>query len=157
MKINLNRAEAQIREKRLKSIVSYNGSANDLCEKSAKGCLSCKEGSFSQCGECSAQRTIIQVSAIRDAAVINHGPVGCAADFANWNKANRAGLASRGYAVESIKSLSSNLQEKDTVYGGGVKLKKAIKEAYKRFNPKAIFIMTSCVSGIIGDDIESIA
>lgn len=66
-------------------------------------------------------------------------------------------MASRGYAVESIKSLSSNLQEKDTVYGGGVKLKKAIKEAYKRVNPKAIFIMTSCVSGIIGDDIESIA
>lgn len=28
MKINLNRAEAQIREKRLKSIVSYNGGLN---------------------------------------------------------------------------------------------------------------------------------
>jgi nitrogenase molybdenum-iron protein alpha chain len=31
-----------------------------------------------------------------------------------------------------------------------------LDEAYRRFNPKAIFVTTSCASGIIGDDIEEV-
>ncbi len=45
--------------------------------------------------------------------------------------------------------------EKDTVYGGIEKLKTTIDEAYRRFNPKVIFVTTSCASEIIGDDVES--
>ena len=37
------------------------------------------------------------------------------------------------------------------------KLRKALREAYKRQNPSVIFITTSCASGIIGDDVESVA
>ena len=37
------------------------------------------------------------------------------------------------------------------------KRRKALREAYKRQNPSVIFITTSCASGIIGDDVESVA
>ena len=31
------------------------------------------------------------------------------------------------------------------------------RQAYERFKPEAIFIGTSCATGIIGEDIESVA
>lgn len=155
MAINLRSPEVEIREKRLKSLLSYNGTASDLNEKSNTGVLKCREGSFNQCGDCSAQRAFNQVAQIRDVAVVSHGPIGCAGDFANFNSENRGRLESRGLKSSNIQALSTNLLEKDTVYGGIVKLKAAINEAYRRFNPKVIFVTTSCASGIIGDDVES--
>jgi nitrogenase molybdenum-iron protein alpha chain len=43
------------------------------------------------------------------------------------------------------------------VYGAAEKLRSAIYEADKRFKPKTIFIQASCASGIIGEDLESVA
>jgi nitrogenase molybdenum-iron protein alpha chain len=40
------------------------------------------------------------------------------------------------------------------VYGASEKLKNAIFKAQKRYDPKAIFILTTCTSGVIGEDIE---
>jgi nitrogenase molybdenum-iron protein alpha chain len=42
------------------------------------------------------------------------------------------------------------------IYGGTEKLIGTIREADRRFKPKAIFVTTSCASGIIGDDIEQV-
>jgi nitrogenase molybdenum-iron protein alpha chain len=47
--------------------------------------------------------------------------------------------------------------EKDTVYGGAEKLRHAIREAERRYHPKAIFVLSSCAAGIIGEDLESIS
>ena len=33
-------------------------------------------------------------------------------------------------------------------------MKRAVLEAQKRYDPKAIFILTTCTSGVIGEDIE---
>jgi len=52
--------------------------------------------------------------------------------------------------------LTTNIDEKDVVYGGADKLRFAIKEAERRHSPKAIFVLASCTSGIIGEDIEGI-
>jgi nitrogenase molybdenum-iron protein alpha chain len=55
------------------------------------------------------------------------------------------------------KIYSTNLEEKDTIYGGNQKLADAIREVYDRAHPNAIFIITTCAAGIIGDDVEGIA
>jgi nitrogenase molybdenum-iron protein alpha chain len=43
------------------------------------------------------------------------------------------------------------------VFGGIAKLEQSIRDAKERHNPRAIFIATSCATGIIGDDVESVA
>ncbi|WP_238915556.1 hypothetical protein [Clostridium sp. YIM B02555] len=48
MAINLKSPEVEIRENRLKSLLSYNGSASDLNKKSNTGVLKCKDGFFYQ-------------------------------------------------------------------------------------------------------------
>jgi nitrogenase molybdenum-iron protein alpha/beta subunit len=47
--------------------------------------------------------------------------------------------------------------ESDVVYGGEGKLLEAVREAEQRYNPELIVIFSCCCSGIIGDDVETIA
>lgn len=54
-------------------------------------------------------------------------------------------------------TLVQNLEERDTVFGAVEKLANTVREVYERVHPKAIFITTSCASGIIGDDVEGTA
>ncbi|UZQ49490.1 nitrogenase component 1 [Clostridium kluyveri] len=156
MSINLNKSEVEIRENRNYSIISYTGTAKNLCHASDKKCLKCYENFFNQCGDCSAQRAFLQVALIKDAAVVNHAPIGCAADFSLFNAQKRTGLKKRGAKILDLNALSTNIEEKDTIYGASNKLEITIKEAYKRYNPKAIFVTASCASGIIGEDIETV-
>ncbi|MBC2580723.1 nitrogenase component 1 [Clostridium sp. DJ247] len=156
MSINIKSPEVQIREKRLGSITGFSGTAKELCNRAKEGRLCDKSRSFSQCLGCSSGQALCQLVMIQDAVVINHGPIGCAADFPDFNFTNRVGQRKRNLPLRNARLLSTNLEEKDTIYGGGVKLKATIKEAYERFKPKAIFVNASCASGIIGDDIENI-
>jgi nitrogenase molybdenum-iron protein alpha chain len=48
------------------------------------------------------------------------------------------------------------MKESDTVYGGNQKLASSIREVYERIKPNAIFVITTCSSGIIGDDVGGI-
>ncbi len=156
MSVNLKSTEVPVREMRLASISVYNGTAEDLYRRSCHGqCEGCC--SFNQNTGCAEGSPMVLLPTVRGAAIVNHGPIGCAGDFGGWNNAYKLGLISRGLKVEQIRAISSNLQEKDTVYGGIDKLKDAILEAHRRFTPKVIFIVTSCASGIIGDDIEGAA
>jgi len=155
--INLNLPEIEPRERRLGSILSFHGKASQLYEKSLGAKLKMQDRTFSQCGSCASGCAFVSNSIILDAAVVNHAPIGCAGDFSGFNNVRHQGATHRGLKADNLKAISTNLEEKDTIYGGADKLMEAIREAKKRFNPKAIFINTSCASGIIGDDVESVA
>lgn len=157
MSINLESNAVQIRENRLGSITGYNGTASDLDEKSRNGKLRDHDTSFTQCTSCSSNCALCQLCMIRDAAVVNHAPIGCSGDFSQYNFLFRSGLKTRHFDVRNTHLINTNLEERDMVYGGASKLEQGIREAKKRFSPKAIFVTTSCASGIIADDIESIA
>lgn len=156
MGINLNLAELDIRDKRLGAIISYNGSAQDIYEKSLDRSIKPQERSFSQCGACSSSCAFGIVSNIIGSVVINHAPIGCASDFATAQNNIRRGSALRGIDIGNFKAISTNLEEKDTIYGGSGKLREAVLLAKERFNPKVIFVTASCASGIIGEDLESL-
>lgn len=150
----LEQTEAQIRENRLKSIIYYNGPASKLANPESEDCFACKERSYSQCSDCAQMTAQTITYFIRDAAVVVHSPIGC---FANTplNDTQFANAAlERGKQPGGVRVLCSNISEKDTVYGGIKKLKEAIREAYKRFHPSAIFVHASCAAGIVGDDLE---
>jgi nitrogenase molybdenum-iron protein alpha chain len=58
--------------------------------------------------------------------------------------------------ITQRKIFSTNLEEKDTVYGGARKLAASIKEVHERTKANAIFVLSTCAAGIIGDDVESV-
>jgi nitrogenase molybdenum-cofactor synthesis protein NifE len=53
-------------------------------------------------------------------------------------------------------SFSTDLQEKDVIYGGETKLYQALTELIDRYKPAGAFVYSTCIVGIIGDDIEAV-
>lgn len=153
MSINLNGPAVELRESRLRTITGYEGDAEHLLSRND---LPNRERSFTQCGSCAADQVMNLFTQIQDAAVVEHGPAGCAGDISYRNGVFRMGNRRMGYPVHNVKYINTNLDENDTIYGGEAKLKKAIREAFRRFNPKAIFVTTTCASAIIGDDVPGI-
>ncbi len=87
---------------------------------------------------------------ITDSIHLVHGPIGCAA--CTWDI--RGSKSSRGDLYK--KGCSTNLQEKDIVFGGEKKLFETVIELNRIYHPGAIFVYATCVSGIIGDDIKAV-
>ncbi len=156
-KLNLDLSEVAIRETRLGSITGYCGSAKELV-----GCSRCgklKEGNhqFNQTIGCSVSQAICTVSLIQDAAVVSHGPIGCLGCLHEFDFTYQQNGDLRGVSNPTQRKLfSTDIEEKDTIYGGSQKLREAVKEVYKKVNPKVIFVATTCAVGIIGDDVEAI-
>jgi len=155
--VNLQSPEVQIRELRLGSITGYEGSAEDLVRCSHAGGLRDSARSFSQCMGCSSGNALCQLCMVRDAAVVNHAPIGCAGDFAGYNFVYRVGQMERNLPPVNGRFFNTNIEEKDTIFGAAQRLADTVREAYKRVHPNAIFVTTSCASGIIGDDVENVA
>ena len=87
---------------------------------------------------------------IADALHLVHGPIGCAAY--TWDI---RGALSSGPALHRL-SFSTDLQERDIIFGGEEKLYRALTELIERHHPKAAFVYSTCIVGIIGDDLEAV-
>ncbi len=87
---------------------------------------------------------------IADALHLIHGPIGCAAY--TWDI---RGALSSGPQLHRL-SFSTDLGEKDVVFGGEPKLYKALCELIDAYKPKAAFVYSTCIVGVIGDDVEAI-
>ena len=87
---------------------------------------------------------------ITDSIHLVHGPIGCAA--CTWDI--RGSKTSREDIYK--KGCSTNLQEKDIIFGGEKKLFETIIELNKLYKPGAVFVYATCVAGIIGDDIKAV-
>lgn len=145
-----------LREQRLRAITGYDGTAADLVARGRENKLSNRSRSFTQCGTCSSFSATLILSLIHDAAVVNHAPAGCAGDFGLFNLYNRYGQTKRGLALSNAHLVSTNLSDNDAVFGATEKLRDALREAKRRFEARAIFVTSSCVSGIVGEDIETV-
>ncbi len=155
--INILEPSVTIREKRLGTINAFTGAASEIVEASEAGTLKDAKRKFSQCLGCNAQQAFCQLAMIKDVVVINHAPIGCAGEFSDFNFTYRVEQEKRNLPEDIGRYFSTNIQEKDTVFGATKKLEETIHTAYERIHPRAIFITTSCASGIIGEDIESVA
>lgn len=155
--INLKETEVAVREVRLGSITGFEGTAEELVRASEAGTLKDSTRSFSQCMGCSSGNAFCQLSMIQDAAIINHGPVGCAGDFFTFNFTYRVGQMERNLPAANGRYFNTNIEEQDTIFGAVQKLEDTIRAVYERVKPSAILITTSCASGIIGDDVENAA
>jgi nitrogenase molybdenum-iron protein alpha chain len=170
MPINLKTAVVESREQRLGTVIGWEGRASELAEASAYARGDCTAGCgqkarricelrspFTQGSVCSEQMVECQAGNVRGAVLVQHSPIGCGTGQVIYNSIYRNGLAMRGLPVESLHLISTNLSEKDMVFGGVAKLEQSIRDAWERHHPRAIFIATSCATGIIGDDVESVA
>ena len=143
MTLNLDSSNVATRENRIGSITGYIGSLSDLAEKSQcgtlKGCSRC----FSQSSTCLSSCALGQLSAIRDIAIIHHGPSGCSVASANSYYMDKVMAKKRGVTNNTVY-VGTDMNENDTIFGSAEALRDIIIEVNKRYSPKAIFVTSSC-------------
>ncbi len=156
MVLNTERNQVAVRESRLGAITGYCGTFGDLASKSHDCGLKNRDRSFSQMSSCSSGCAHTLLDQVLGAAVVDHAPIGCIGHAVYTNVTYLWNLKDRQMGLDNVPVISSNMSENDTVFGGADTLREAVREAFRRFAPKAIFVTTSCASGIIGEDIEGI-
>jgi len=153
--IDLTNTTFGTREERLGSVVGYVGDIKDLAEQSRNGTLRDRGRCFSQSSSCDAGCVLGYISHIRDVAIVCHAPSGCTALASSTITAQSQLAAKRGLPYHTV-IIGTDMKESDTIFGAVQNLYDTVLETYRRYKPAAIFVATSCVSGIIGEDVDSV-
>ncbi|MES1022209.1 bifunctional nitrogenase iron-molybdenum cofactor biosynthesis protein NifEN [Gloeocapsa sp. BRSZ] len=101
-------------------------------------------------GGCAFDGAAIALVPITDAAHLVHGPIACAGN--SWG--SRGSLSSGSHLYKM--GFTTDLSENDIIFGGEKKLYKAILEVQQRYQPAAVFVYSTCVTALIGDDLNAV-
>jgi len=101
-------------------------------------------------GGCAFDGAKIALQPIVDVAHLVHGPIACEGN--SWD--NRHALSSGPLTYRT--GFTTDVNEMDVIYGGEKRLYKAIKEIIEKYDPPAVFVYQTCVTALIGDDIEAV-
>lgn len=102
-------------------------------------------------GGCAFDGAKIALQPITDVVHLVHGPLACEGN--GWD--NRHSATSGPTIYRS--GFTTDISEVDIVMGNGDKrLFRSIKEVVEKYAPPAIFVYSTCVTALIGDDIEAV-
>lgn len=114
-----------------------------------KGCTKVSQPGNTS-GGCAFDGAKIALQPLADVAHLVHGPIACEGN--SWD--NR-GSASSGPMIWRT-GFTTDISETDVVFGGEKKLFKAIREIIRKYDPAAVFVYQTCVTSMIGDDINAV-
>ena len=101
-------------------------------------------------GGCAFDGAKIALQPITDVAHLVHGPIACEGN--SWD--NRGAKSSGPLLYRT--GFTTDINETDVVFGGEKRLFRAIKEILAKYDPPAVFVYQTCVTALIGDDIEAL-
>ncbi|SIR46212.1 nitrogenase molybdenum-cofactor synthesis protein NifE [Aromatoleum tolulyticum] len=101
-------------------------------------------------GGCAFDGAKIALQPIVDVAHLVHGPIACEGN--SWD--NRHALSSGPTTYRT--GFTTDINEMDVIYGGEKRLFRAIKEIIDKQDPPAVFVYQTCVTALIGDDVEAV-
>ena len=99
-------------------------------------------------GGCAFDGAKIALQPIVDVAHLVHGPIACEGN--SWDNRHSASSGPQIFRT----GFTTDINELDVIYGAEKRLFKAIREILEKYDPAAIFVYQTCVTGLIGDDIE---
>lgn len=101
-------------------------------------------------GGCAFDGSSITLVPITDAAHLVHGPISCSGH--SWG--SRGSLSSGSTLYKT--GFTTDLSENDIIFGGEKKLYKAISQVIKDYQPAAVFVYSTCITALIGDDLDAV-
>jgi len=103
---------------------------------------------------CSLGGALLTISALPEVVPILHTAMGCGGGI-YWNQYGSTGYLGAGYCG-GLAVPSSNIGEKDIVFGGLDRLEEQVKSTIELMEGKLYVILTGCTADIIGDDVQSV-
>jgi nitrogenase molybdenum-cofactor synthesis protein NifE len=101
-------------------------------------------------GGCAFDGASIALVPITDVAHLVHGPIACSGN--SWGSRGSMSSDSMIYKM----GFTTDISENDVIFGGEKRLYKAISEVVDRYQPAAVFVYSTCVTALIGDDLEAV-
>lgn len=130
----------------------FEGREEHIRQKDGEGSLPLACSNDSLAGTVSQRACVysgarVVLNPVTDALHLVHGPIGCASY--TWDI---RGSSTSGPDLYK-SSFSTDMKEIDVIFGGEKKLASAIRELASRYKPPAIFVYSTCIVGVIGDDL----
>ncbi|HCA27356.1 MAG TPA: nitrogenase molybdenum-cofactor biosynthesis protein NifE, partial [Betaproteobacteria bacterium] len=101
-------------------------------------------------GGCAFDGAKIALQPVTDVVHLVHGPIACEGN--SWDNRHAASSGPTLYRT----GFTTDIGELDVVYGGEKRLFKAIREVIEKYDPPAVFVYQTCVTALIGDDVEAV-
>ncbi len=125
------------------SACSHNKTRKTACNAQAPGATS---------GGCAFEGAQITLFPFADAAHLVHGPMTCLG--ASWE--TRATRTSHEGRDLTQMGFTTGITTSDVVFGGEAKLSASIDYLIEHYAPQAVFVYATCVTALIGDDIDAV-
>ncbi len=132
-----------IKELLNESACSHNKDKKSSCNRPLPGATT---------GGCAFEGAQISLFPFADVVHLVHGPITCLG--ASWE--TRATKTSYHKDFTQM-GFTTDISLNDVIFGGERKIKDSIDYIMTNYRPEAIFIYITCVTSLIGDDIEAIA
>ncbi|PNU18938.1 nitrogenase iron-molybdenum cofactor biosynthesis protein NifE [Geothermobacter hydrogeniphilus] len=125
-------------------------SACEHNKKKKQACNAPKPGATT--GGCAFEGAQISLFPYADAAHLVHGPITCLGS--SWEtRATKTTWPGRDL---TRMGFTTDVSLNDVIFSGEEKLVKAIDDIMARYSPEAVFVYSTCVTAMIGDDIDLI-
>jgi nitrogenase molybdenum-cofactor synthesis protein NifE len=131
-----------IRELLSESDCSHNKTKKSSCDKPKPGATS---------GGCAFEGAQIALFPFADVIHLVHSPATCIG--ASWE--TRQTLTSHNGENNTVMGYTTDVNTNDIIFGGDKKLEESINYIVEHKNPKGIFVYETCVTAMIGDDIDN--
>lgn len=133
---------------KIKELMNESACSHNKDKKKGEGCDAPKPGLAA--GGCAFDGAQISLFPYADAVHLVHGPQTCLG--ASWE--TRETLSSYEGRDHTVMGFTTGITTNDVIFGGDKRLSDSIDYIVQRYQPEAIFVYSTCVTAMVGDDID---
>jgi len=133
---------------KIKELMNESACSHSKDKKPGEGCDKPKPGLAA--GGCAFDGAQISLFPYADAVHLVHGPQTCLG--ASWE--TRETLSSYEGQNHTYMGFTTGITTNDVIFGGDKRLEDSIEYIVKEYSPEAIFVYSTCVTALVGDDID---
>jgi nitrogenase molybdenum-cofactor synthesis protein NifE len=133
---------------KIKELLNESACSHSKDKKPGEGCDKPKPGLAA--GGCAFDGAQISLFPYADAVHLVHGPQTCLG--ASWE--TRETLSSYEGRNHTFMGFTTGITTNDVIFGGDKRLEDSIDYIMEKYKPEAIFVYSTCVTALVGDDID---
>jgi len=137
-----------VNRSKIKELLNESACSHSKDKKPGTGCDKPKPGLAA--GGCAFDGAQISLFPYSDAVHLVHGPQTCLG--ASWE--TRETLSSYEGTDHTVMGFTTGITTNDVIFGGDKRLEDSIDYIMEYYNPEAIFVYSTCVTALVGDDID---
>jgi len=133
---------------KIKELLNESACSHSKNKEKGQGCDKVKPGLAA--GGCAFDGAQISLFPYADAVHLVHGPQTCLG--ASWE--TRETLSSYSGRNHTAMGFTTGITMNDVIFGGDKRLEESLDYIVKHYTPEAIFVYSTCVTAMVGDDID---